>query len=722
MTRSVWWITWCVLLMAGPLMAQAPDAKIGLALSGGGAKGLAHVGVLKVLEEAGVPIDYIAGTSMGSVVGGLYATGYDPERLERMAVDTDWDLLFSDGPDRRVLSMEEKRRDGRYIVSLPLRNWGVGLPTELIDGQRVVNLLTRLTWPVHHVRDFKTLPIPFVSVATDIETGEAVALDKGHLPHAMLASMAIPTALTPIEINGRLLVDGGVARNLPAEDVRNMGADYVICVNVSTPLETREKLNSLTSILNQTIGFGVWNSIAEQEQECDLLIKPDIGDYSTLDFDEGEALIELGETATRAKLDTLQTLAATLNREAAPPVGPPGHAPDSVWVHTVEVIGTNEAGQSMVQNQIELVPPSWMTVDILELEVARIYSTKYFKQVVYRLDTDADGAKLVFQVVEQQDNQVQLGFRYDQRREAAFVFNARFRNAFTPGGRAGLELILGERTELSADYFLPIGVRKQYGLLGIVNYTNRSFDVFDNGDRFAELRFLQLSAEATIGSYLNDYGIYAGGLRIEQALVSPRIAPPDFSEFREDGVTLLMPVARVWFDTQNRSVYPTAGHSLFIESVGTSEKFGSEVSMSQHQLLLDSAFPLHPRWTLRPDIEAGLSYGEIPSHRVLTLGGLNQTPFVAGRFYGLKPDEIAGPFTKKLGMALQYALTGNRYLIFTGNVGSVADRWYWTLKGQRIWGGAATFGIITPIGPAELSVSHSTANTFLYDINIGFRF
>ncbi len=714
-----------LLLLPNAVQAQAPgpDTRIGLALSGGGAKGMAHVGVLKVLEEVGLPIDYIAGTSMGSVVGGLYAAGLTTEQLEHLALETDWNELFSDGPDRRLLSMEEKRRDGRYIVSLPLRNRRLGLPTGLIEGQRISMMLNRLTWPVYDIRAFKDLPIPFVSIATDIETGKAITLAAGHLPRAIQASMTIPTALAPVEIENRLLVDGGVARNLPAEDARNMGADYVICVDVSAPLETRENLNSLAAILNQTIGFGVWTSIDAQRARCDLLILPDIAEYSTLAFDKAAELIELGITATRAHLDTLHTLAQAVNRPPAPRTLPSLIVPDSVRIHSVEVIGSDPANEAVILNQIEFTPPTWLTLDALEAEVSRIYSTQYFKQVTYQLEPDSLGAKLTFQVVERQENQVQLGFRYDQRREAAFLFNARFRNILTPGAQAGVELILGERFGLAADYFLPLGLRKQYGLLGIADYTNRSFEVFENGDRFAELRFRQFSLDVTAGSYLSDYGIYAGGLRFEQALISPRIAPPDFSQFRNQGITLMMPVARVWFDTQDRTIFPTQGHYLYIESVGAHRNFGSDVSMSQHRLIWRSALPIRPRWTLIPDVELGISIGEVPTHRTLTLGGLNQTVFESGRFYGLKPDEGAGKFIKKMGAGLQFALTPSQYLALSGNIGNANDTWEWDLAAESfVWGIGATIGLLTPIGPAEFTLAHSSANNILYDINVGFRF
>ena len=208
--------------------ADRQRPRVGLALSGGGAKGFAHIGVLKVLESAGVPIDCISGTSMGSIVGALYAIGYSVDEIEAIALESDWEDIFSDAITRRDRPIEQKLVEDRYLLSLPLVGTKIGLPRGLIAGQKVSALLDRLTLPVHGQTSFRELPIPFSCVATDIVTGEAVVLDSGFLPEAIRASMAIPSAFTPVEIDGRLLVDGMLVRNFPVQDVIDLGADLVV--------------------------------------------------------------------------------------------------------------------------------------------------------------------------------------------------------------------------------------------------------------------------------------------------------------------------------------------------------------------------------------------------------------------------------------------------------------------------------------------------------------
>lgn len=241
-----------VIFAAAPIDAQEPVVdrpKVGLALSGVSARGFAHIGVLKVLEEVGMPVDYITGTSMGSIVGSLYAIGYPVEELDNIARQVDWDDLFRDNVGRRYMSMEDKRWDARYQASLFLDRGRIRLPSGLVAGQKVSELLARLTWSVHHVSNFDELPIPFACVATDIATGEPVVLRKGSLPEAVRASMAIPTLFTPVIINDRLLVDGLIARNLPAQEVRKMGAHVVIGVDVGSDLWPVEDLESMVDIL-----------------------------------------------------------------------------------------------------------------------------------------------------------------------------------------------------------------------------------------------------------------------------------------------------------------------------------------------------------------------------------------------------------------------------------------------------------------------------------------
>jgi len=292
-----------LILFAGALPAAAgppPDEdgsgvrpKIGLALSGGGAKGLAHIGVLQKLEEWDIPVDYVAGTSMGSVVGGLYAAGLSPDEIEEAVLSIDWTDLLQDHPERRYRSFRRKEEDRLYLLDFEFGLKGLKLRSSLgfLQGQKLNNMLRQFTQRAAGIVDFDELPVPFRAVATDIVTGEMVVLDSGDLPAAIRASMAIPGVFTPVEIGDRLLVDGGTARNMPVDVVRAMGADIVIAIDISAPLSDREQLRSSLAITSQTIGFLTRLNVEEQLPLADLVLRPAVAGVGTLDFSDPTKII-----------------------------------------------------------------------------------------------------------------------------------------------------------------------------------------------------------------------------------------------------------------------------------------------------------------------------------------------------------------------------------------------------------------------------------------------
>src|SRR6267154_4430880 len=313
-----------------PCVARAQ--KVGVALSGGAARGLAHIGVLKVLEEAGVPVDVITGTSMGSVVGGLYAVGYTAAQLDTIVRNEDWFRLLTDPVDRRDLAVDRKFAEDHYLITLPIHRGGIKLPRSVVPGQRISQLLTGLTWSAHSTRDFRALPIPFAAVATDLETSKAVVLDHGFLPDAIRASMALPSVFAPVELGDTAHIDGGVVRNLPAQDARALGADVLICSDVTDPLEPRDSIVSLVDVLVQSVSFRVWDSERAERGACDVLIVPDVRAFTSFSFGRAAELMARGEAAARAALPEIE---AKVGRRRVPRRAPAPPPPDSVLVTAV---------------------------------------------------------------------------------------------------------------------------------------------------------------------------------------------------------------------------------------------------------------------------------------------------------------------------------------------------------------------------------------------------
>jgi len=308
---------------------QSDSLKVGVVLSGGGARGVAHIGILKALEEAGVQIDYITGTSMGSLIGGLYAIGYSADQLIELSRTSNFMELFTETPNRRYTSNYEKGFDERTILTVPISESGLSLPQGIITGQNIYSYISRLVWAAHGTDDFDNFPIPYAAIATDIETGEAVVFRSGYLPDAIRASISIPSAIVPHEINGKHYVDGGLARNLPVQDALDMGANYIIAVDVTSALVPGDSLNTLTEIMNQSVQYRINERVEQEKKKADLVITmSEIDEYSVASFDMMETFLEAGLNAGEKYSEEFKNIAERQKREykERKPIGAPLHS------------------------------------------------------------------------------------------------------------------------------------------------------------------------------------------------------------------------------------------------------------------------------------------------------------------------------------------------------------------------------------------------------------
>lgn len=693
---------------------QPARAKIGLALSGGGAKGFAHIGVLHVLEEIGLPIDYIAGTSMGSIIGGLYAIGYGADTLSALVQGEDWAALFDDAVTRRDLPMKEKPWDSRYIGSFPIRERNVQLPTGLIAGQRIMRLLTRLTWGVHSITDFRQFPIPFACVATDIETGEAVTLDHGYLPEAMRASMAVPTIFTPVMLNGRLLVDGLLVRNFPVEDVKRLGADIVIGVDVGAPLSSGERLNSIFSIIDQAISFRGAETNVRQQQLCDILIKPDLTGLSAVSFDRVDTLLHRGEMAARRALPQLRALLDSLDLSTQRPPRHTPPQPDSIYVQEITISGLHDVSQRLVSAELGIRPPVWLKAEQLEKAIGRVYRSHFFERVMYRFEPHPQGVKLFVEVIEKSADYFRLGLRYDTSTKAALLLNTTFRNRAEHGSSLSFDLKLGEQFEFDAQYFIHTGILPHVGVRMRANYARTSLDIFDDRQAIARYRQHTSFIEGTLGSFFSSVAVIGIGLKGESAGFSPEVALPSFPKLRERFASLF---GLIWVDTQDRAVFPSRGHLLLLKSEAVFEKFRSKPWFWHHTCDWRGFFAVLPRLTWLMRVQLGsASKSDLPLHYNFFLGGPDS-------FVGYKAQELANKNVQALQLGVQYEIMPHRYLILRWNAGNTLNRWQLQFDKRRFATGTGlTLGAPSVIGPIELTMMSSSRHNFLTHLTIGYKF
>ncbi len=373
-----------------PLPARRP--KIGVVLSGGGARGLTHIGVLKVLEEMRVPIDYITATSMGSIVGGLYASGVSAGEMERLVTSLDWPAFFSDQPPRRELSVRRKLEDALYTIPLELgfRDFSFKLATGALTGQNLELLLHGLTWRDDDIGSFDNLPIPFRAVATNLVDGREVVFDRGPLYIAMRGSMSMPGIFAPLDLDGRMLGDGGLVKNLPVDIVKAMGAEVVIAINIGTPLMTREQLSSFLGVAEQSINILTEQNVRAQRALLvpprDVLIEPDLGDLSAADFNKGARFIALGEKAARAAADALSRYALSADDYAAYRLAlrrPQRHADPELEFAGVR--GTEITNPEVLQAQVGLEPGAKIDFPTAQTDIATLYGRGDFARIDYEL-------------------------------------------------------------------------------------------------------------------------------------------------------------------------------------------------------------------------------------------------------------------------------------------------------------------------------------------------
>jgi len=698
--------------------------KVGVALGGGAAKGLAHIGVLKVLEEVGMPVDCITGVSMGSIVGGLYALGYTSAEIESLVLRIDWTELFSDREGRRALSMEQKLWDSRYIASFPVEGVRVRMPSGLIEGKNVVRLFSLLSLPFQRTADFKDFPIPFACVATDILTGEAVVLDEGFVAEAMRASMAIPTVFSPVRIGGRLLVDGGLARILPAEDVRRLGADIVIGVDVGRREYTEEELNSFITISNQALNLVLGPSLEEQRRLCDIVIEPDMERVSLSDFRNAGRIIQRGEEAARAMLPRLQGLADSLNALSPAKGAPHGSPMDSVYLTNVSIEGLSDVPQSVIENAVGVRGPRWVTIDELEEGIGRIRGTQLFDRVNSRIEEAGDGARLVLALREDTENVLGIGLRYDTRRDVSLLFNATFRNVGLGGAMFAVDAILREEFGIEAKYLFPLGLARSLGVKTRVDVSRAFLDSFEDGMRAATYRTLYYFGEASLGGVFSTRLAVRGGVRGEYLDEELDTGPTGFTD-RKD--TLFPCFGMITFDTYERTVYPRRGVYVQLLAEATRDGLGSDVSFSRFIFDWRAIIPVSGKVSILQNLYLGTTSGDdVPPAYQFFLGGVDEKITLLGKetsFYGLENQERVGAHVQTLHLGVQWEAFRENYVILTWNAGNTFDEWTSDLGNNRYINGVGlTLALDTLLGPVEFTAMTSEKHDFLAYFTAGYKF
>ncbi len=460
--------------------AQTERLKIGLVLSGGGAKGVAHIGVLKAMEEAGLTPDYITGTSMGSIMGGLYSIGYSADEMAEIVNNIDWDRVLTNKIPLDKVTFEEKDYYGRYLLDFSIKNKKLQFPSGVIDGQALIELFSEKTRLVHDITDFNKFPIPFACVATNIVTGEPVVLNKGSLAMAMRASMAIPSVFTPVKIDGNLLVDGGLVRNMPVDEVLAMGADIVIGVFVSSDLNSEDELTSLVSILSQSAFITSAFDTREQLKKCNILVEPNLEGFSTGSFHDSPGILERGMEAGKAYYEIFKHLADSIKQ-----IGPLHKVvkpaiQESYIFDKIEIVGNKVITNDFITGKMKFKPGKELSVEELNRRIEMTSGTQYFERITYEIHGEPGHRTLKLNVVERPNIQFRFSYFYDSENKGGIIANTTFRNVIFNSSRLILETNLSSYPTVFADYFKYMGKKQNvaFGLSGL--YSKKELPLHDS--------------------------------------------------------------------------------------------------------------------------------------------------------------------------------------------------------------------------------------------------
>ena len=709
--------------------------KIGLVLSGGGARGIAHIGVIKVLEEMNIPVDYIAATSMGSIVGGLYAIDRTPAEMEKIVTSIHWASMFSDSPPRKELTFREKQREDRFPLPLEIgiRDWEIRGFQGAITGANLELFLHELTSSADGVTSFDKLPIPFRCVSTNMVTGKPYVFERGPLYQAMRSSMSIPGVFSPAEYDGQILGDGGLVDNIPIDIVRRMGADIVIAVNIGTPLMERGQLTSILGLTSQMINILTEQNVRAQLATLrpgDILISPDLGKLTSTDFNQASEFIKRGEAVAREMVPQLAPLSLPPAAYAAYKRARPRIADTPTpTVEFVRIDGTQYANPAVISNELDIHVGKPLDVAAVDKGLERLYGTGDYERIDYRLVEDRNRQGLVFDVQEKSmgPTYVRFGLAYstDFQGETNFSLLAGAKRTWVNslGAQWLNEVEVGRIARIATEFYQPFNVQQDVFGSAYAAAQNVPRYLFSGSERVAEYRVQTNVAGLDFGVPVLRLGEIRAGPVYTYYKGSPTIAIPGFETTRQTdaGVRLL---AR--WDNRDNAFFPHSGAQVDLDVFygNETQRIGSAPELSYDRigrgtLYANAGVPIDADNFLNVAVHAGALSRDIPSV---------VNPYLLGGFLnlsGLRYQQLEGSYLG-LGRVVYYHRVAQVPLI-GGNFyagGSLEAGNTWQQRGDASTGNLITAGSVfvaadTFLGPFYLAYGRASGGASSFYLLLG---
>ncbi|HYH14890.1 MAG TPA: patatin-like phospholipase family protein [Flavisolibacter sp.] len=713
--------------------------KIGLALSGGGAKGLAHIGILKAIDSAGLKIDYITGTSMGSIIGGLYAIGYSGDTIEKLAQTIDWDILLSNQSALREIRMEEKEEYSKYAIELPWRKKRFRLPTGVLEGQELWLKLSELFAPVNQQKDFLKFNIPFQCIGTDIGNGEPVILNRGEIVSAIRASMAIPSIFTAVDFEGKRLVDGGIVKNFPAQEARDMGAAIVIGSDVTDGLLPSQKVQNALQILLQIAFFREAADKKQQVAACDIYIPFHFENYSAGSFQQSDAIIQAGLEEGRRLFPQFKQLADSLNNLY-------GNTPKALnrlpvqSLHAIsiaEIKGLEHTSREFFLHTIGFKANRQYTVKQVSEMVRKAFGTRYYNYVHYHLQQLTNGTnKIVFDVQENALTFAKLGLHYNRFAGISLIANITSRNLFLKNSRSLLSFNLGESFRVKGEHLQYLGKKKAFSLLPSIQFHrfpittydglkqndvyNQNYFILDGKIQYTRYRKMNMGVGGSFEvirykPFVSNDLFFRGHNEFSSAYIFLNYNTLNRLRFPKRGIKIETVAGRVFKQDPDISFY---FDDLPVEGVHVATH-----PYYRSTLHTETYTPLNKKITLLMSLQAGINFNyENNIMNEFVVGGLNKTFRNQITFAGLREGAVSSPSIAAYQLGLRSQPFNNIFV--TGRVNAIAtdfinhSNFFQT---KNFYSGASlTFSYDFPLGPLDLSIMYSPqTKKYTSYINLG---
>ena len=718
-----------ILISFSGFSQEKQKVKIGLTLSGGGAKGLAHIGVIRVMEEAGIRPDYITGTSMGSIIGGLYAIGYSPDELEEFVKQTDWDRLINDYISRRDMAMTEKEFYEKYVLDIPIKKKKKEtlkvLAQAMHSGFNITMELIELTERVEGIDDFSKFEIPFQAIAADIEHGKSVIIKSGSLAIAMRASMAIPSVFSPVLLNDTLLVDGGLLNNFPVKEVKDMGADIVIGVDVQSPFYTQDELSSVIDIFQQASKI-----LREPNNELgisltDIYIQPNVTQYSVLGFDDADTIIKLGEAAGRKMLPELKKLAKKYNLHYKRDTTNNNYKTVRVYkLSEIKINGLKDVTEKHVLGRLKLDTTSFISQKDIENAIIRLRGSDYFTSIYYKTIFKNGETTLQLDVVEKTSKLFKLGVNYNTISQASVLLSYVRKNMLAKGSRLQLTAKIGQEPYIFSSYLIDNGWKPGLGIsvFGLV----KNILLYDGKENnpISTYNINNLSVRLFTQATLYNSIIIGGGVEYEGTSINKDIAIK-LDDYKNNFFNV---VGFLKMDYLDQLYFPNSG---FIIDANFKTIFEAYYDPRIYfSFRYKQVIPIiKKKLNLLPKIYAGTNIGDdIPIECLFTTNEYIDFPIKSYMpFVGLRYNQRYAQTVAIGRLDLQYQVFKNNYITLTANAGSFANTYEDVLNNDNkdyiTMGLGLSYSVQTLIGPISLGFSESdyTHTVFTY-FAVGFQF